>query len=51
MSLTRVPETKIAEFANSTDLAEVAHYEPLQQDLRCLNPDLHCCHVFFEFSI
>ena len=27
---------KKAEFANSTDLDEVAHYEPLHLDLHCL---------------
>ena len=32
----QVPETKIAEFANSEDLDEVAHNEPLHQDLHCL---------------
>ena len=31
-----LPETKIAEFANSIDLDEVAHNEPPHQDLRCL---------------
>ena len=31
-----VPETKIAEFANSVDLDEVAHNEPPHQDLHCL---------------
>ena len=31
-----VPETKIAEFANSIDLDEVAHYEPPLQDQHCL---------------
>ena len=31
-----VPEVKIAEFANSIDLDEVAHYEPPQVDLHCL---------------
>ena len=30
-----VPETKIAEFANSVDLDEVAHNEPAHQDLHC----------------
>ena len=29
-------ETKIAEFANSVDLDEVAHNEPSHQDLHCL---------------
>ena len=31
-----VPETKIAEFANSVDLDEVAHNEPPHADLPCL---------------
>ena len=31
-----VPEMTIAEFANSLDLAEVAHYEPPHVDLHCL---------------
>ena len=31
-----VPETKIAEFAISVDLDEVAHYEPPPLDLHCL---------------
>ena len=30
-----VPETKIAEFANSVDLDEVAHNEPPHLDLHC----------------
>ena len=30
------PETKIAEFANSVDLDEVAHDEPPHLDLHCL---------------
>ena len=30
-----VPVTKIAEFANSHDLDEVAHNEPPQLDLHC----------------
>ena len=29
-------ETKLAEFANSVDLNEVAHNEPLHLDLHCL---------------
>ena len=32
----RVPETKLAEFANSVDLDEIAHNEPLHLDLHCL---------------
>ena len=41
MDLTlQVPETKIAEFANSIDLDEVAHDEPPHQDLRCLHCNL-----------
>ena len=32
----KVPETKIAEFAKSIDLDEVAHYEPPHKDLHCL---------------
>ena len=35
-----VPETKIAEFANSVDLDEVAHYEPPYLDLHCLSSNL-----------
>ena len=31
-----LPERKIAEFANSVDLDEVAHNEPPHQELRCL---------------
>ena len=31
----KVPETKIAEFANSVDLDEVAHDEPPHLDLHC----------------
>ena len=31
-----VPETKIAEFANSVDPDEVAYYEPPHLDLHCL---------------
>ena len=30
-----VPETKIAKFANSVDLDEVAHYDPPHLDLHC----------------
>ena len=37
-------ETKIAEFANSVDLDEVAHNEPPHLDL-------HCCPLVFELSI
>ena len=36
----KVPETKIAEFANSIDLDEVAHNEPPHLDLRCLPSSL-----------
>ena len=36
----KVPETKIAEFANSIDLDAVAHDEPPQLDLRCLPSSL-----------
>ena len=32
----KVPETKTAEFANSIDLDEVAHFEPPHPDLHCL---------------
>ena len=35
-----VPETKIAEFANSVDLDEVAHDEPPHQDLHYLPSSL-----------
>ena len=35
-----VPETKIAEFANSLDLDEMAHNEPPHQDLHCLPSSL-----------
>ena len=35
-----VPETKIAEFANSADLDEVAHNEPPHLDLHCLPSSL-----------
>ena len=35
-----VPETKIAEFANSLDLDEVAHIEPSHLDLHCLPSSL-----------
>ena len=31
-----IPEMKIAEFANSVDLDEVAHDEPIHLDLHCL---------------
>ena len=41
VSLTpQVPETKIAEFANSVDLDEVAHDEPPHLDLHCLTSSL-----------
>ena len=41
MDLTlHVLETKIAEFANSVDLDEVAHDEPPHQDLHCLPSSL-----------
>ena len=39
-SLTILPATKIAEFANSVDLDEVAHNEPPHQDLHCLPSSL-----------
>ena len=40
-SLTRLePETKIAEFANSVDLDEVAHDGPSHLDLHCLPSSL-----------
>ena len=32
----QVPATKIADFANSIDLDEVAHNEPSHLDLHCL---------------
>ena len=35
-----LPVTKIAEFANSVDLDEVAHYEPSHLDLHCLPSSL-----------
>ena len=35
-----VPETKIAECANSRDLDEVAHNEPPHPDLLCLPSSL-----------
>ena len=33
-------QTKIAEFANSVDLDEVAHHEPPHLDLHCLPSSL-----------
>ena len=39
-SFTLLPETEIAEFANSVDLDEVAHNEPPHQDLHCLPSNL-----------
>ena len=36
----QLPEMKIAEFANSVDLDEVAHNEPPHLDLRCLPSSL-----------
>ena len=36
----QVPETKIAEFANSVDLDEVVHNEPSHLDLHCLPSSL-----------
>ena len=33
-------ETKIAEYANSVDLGEVAHDEPPHLELHCLPPSL-----------
>ena len=38
--LNSVPETKIADFANSVDLDEVATHEPPHQDLHCLSSSL-----------
>ena len=35
-----VPETKIAEFADSVDLDEMAHHEPPHLDLHCLPSSL-----------
>ena len=35
-----VPETNIADFANSVDLDEVAHNEPPHLDLHCLPSSL-----------
>ena len=40
MLILSVPETKIAELANSIDLEEVAHYEPPHLDLHCLPSSL-----------
>ena len=36
----QVQETKTAEYANSVDLDDVAHYEPLHLDLHCLPSSL-----------
>ena len=36
----KVPDTKIAEIANSVDLDEMAHKEPSHLDLHCL-PSSH----------
>ena len=36
VALTLLAETNLAEFANSVDLDEVAHYEPPHLDLHCL---------------
>ena len=36
----KVPETKIAEFAKSQDLNEVAHHEPPHLDLHCFPSSL-----------
>ena len=36
----KVPETKIAEFANSVDLDKVAHNEPPHLELHCLPSSL-----------
>ena len=36
----QLPETHIAEFANSVDLDEVAHNEPPYLDLHCLPSSL-----------
>ena len=35
-----LPETKIADFANSVDLDEVAHHEPPHLDLHCFPSSL-----------
>ena len=35
-----LPEMKIAEYANSVDLDEVAHNEPPHLDLHCLRSSL-----------
>ena len=35
-----LPYTKIAKFANSVDLDEVAHHEPPHLDLHCLPSSL-----------
>ena len=41
ISLTlKVLETKIAEFANSVDLDEVAHNKPSHIDLHCLSSSI-----------
>ena len=52
-----MPETKIAEFANSVDLDEVAHYEPPHVDLHCLpsclwilSMILHGLNIFLKFA-
>ena len=36
----KVPETKLAEFANSIDPDETAHYEPSHLNIRCLSSSL-----------
>ena len=40
LTLLKVLETQIAEFANSANLDEVAHNEPPHQDLHCLPSSL-----------
>ena len=36
----KIPETKIADLANSLNLCEVAHNEPPHLDLHCLSSSL-----------
>ena len=36
----KLSETKVAEFANSIDPDETAHYEPSHLDIRCLSSSL-----------
>ena len=40
-----LPETQIAEFANSVDLDEVAHHEPSHLDLHCLPSSLRILNI------